>query len=283
MDNDSLKTMSWRERLYTIIFFTNTPAGKRFDTWLLVIIFASLIVVMFDSIASFNERHGQLLTALEWGFTAIFAIEYVLRIYTHPEPRKYILSFYGMVDLFSVLPAFIALLFPDAQYLLVVRVIRMLRIFRVLKLAPYLSQANFLLVALQGSRQKIIVFLLSVTTLIIVYGTLMYVIEGPSNGFTSIPMSIYWAVVTLTTVGFGDIVPLTPLGKALATVVMITGYSIIAVPTGIFTAELANAMRQDSLRHSCPTCDKLTHEPNAAFCSRCGSQLFERREGEARD
>jgi len=154
----------------------------------------------------------------------------------------------------------------------------MLRIFRVLKLAPYLSQANFLLVALQGSRQKIIVFLLSVTTLIIVYGTLMYVIEGPSNGFTSIPMSIYWAVVTLTTVGFGDIVPLTPLGKALATVVMITGYSIIAVPTGIFTAELANAMRQDSLRHNCPTCDKLTHEPNAAFCSRCGSQLFEPRE-----
>jgi len=303
MDNDSLKAMSWRERLYTIIFFTNTPAGKRFDTWLLVIIFASLVVVMLDSIASFNERHGQLLTNLEWGFTAIFAVEYVLRIYTHPEPRKYILSFtaifaveyvlriythpeprkyilsfYGMVDLFSVLPAFIALLFPDAQYLLVVRVIRMLRIFRVLKLAPYLSQANFLLVALQGSRQKIIVFLLSVTTLIIVYGTLMYVIEGPSNGFTSIPMSIYWAVVTLTTVGFGDIVPLTPLGKALATVVMITGYSIIAVPTGIFTAELANAMRQDSLRHNCPTCDKLTHEPNAAFCSRCGSQLFEPRE-----
>jgi len=278
MDNDSLKAMSWRERLYTIIFFTNTPAGKRFDTWLLVIIFASLVVVMLDSIASSNERHGQLLTNLEWGFTAIFAVEYVLRIYTHPEPRKYILSFYGMVDLFSVLPAFIALLFPDAQYLLVVRVIRMLRIFRVLKLAPYLSQANFLLVALQGSRQKIIVFLLSVTTLIIVYGTLMYVIEGPSNGFTSIPMSIYWAVVTLTTVGFGDIVPLTPLGKALATVVMITGYSIIAVPTGIFTAELANAMRQDSLRHNCPTCDKLTHEPNAAFCSRCGSQLFEPRE-----
>lgn len=283
MDNDSLKAMSWRERLYVIIFFTNTPAGKRFDTWLLVIILASLVVVMFDSIASFNERHGELLTTLEWGFTTIFALEYLVRIYTHPEPRKYIFSFYGAIDLLSVLPAFIALLLPDAQYLLVVRIVRMLRIFRVLKLTPYLSQANFLLVALQGSRQKIIVFLLSVITLIIVYGTLMYVIEGPSNGFTSIPISIYWAVVTLTTVGFGDIVPHTPLGKALATVVMITGYSIIAVPTGIFTAELANAMRQDSLRHSCPTCDKLTHEPNAAFCSRCGSQLFERREGEARD
>ena len=180
MDNDSLKAMSWRERLYTIIF-SPTPRPASASTLAAGDHFRQLVVVMLDSIASFNERHGQLLTNLEWGFTAIFAVEYVLRIYTHPEPRKYILSFYGMVDLFSVLPAFIALLFPDAQYLLVVRVIRMLRIFRVLKLAPYLSQANFLLVALQGSRQKIIVFLLSVTTLIIVYGTLMYVIEGPSN------------------------------------------------------------------------------------------------------
>jgi len=283
MDNDSLNGMSWRERLYVIIFFTNTPSGKRFDTWLLIVIFASLVVVMLDSIASFNQLHGPLLTRLEWGFTAIFAVEYALRIHTHPEPRKYIFSFYGVVDLLSVLPAFIALLFPEAQYLLVVRVIRMLRIFRVLKLTPYLSQANFLLVALRGSKQKIIVFLASVTTLVIIYGTLMYVVEGPSNGFTSIPMSIYWAVVTLTTVGFGDIVPHTPLGKALATMVMITGYSIIAVPTGIFTAELANAMRQDSLQHNCPTCDKLNHEANAAFCSRCGSSLFERRELEAQD
>ena len=278
MDNDPSKAAGWRERLYITIFFTSTPAGRRFDTWLLVIILASLVVVMLDSIAAVSDRHGPLLTNLEWGFTAIFAIEYALRIYTHPEPRKYIFSFYGAVDLLSVLPAFIALLLPDAQYLLVVRVIRMLRIFRVLKLTPYLSQANFLLVALQGSRQKIIVFLLSVTTLIIVYGTLMYVIEGPDSGFTSIPMSIYWAVVTLTTVGFGDIVPHSPLGKALATIVMITGYSIIAVPTGIFTAELANAMRQDGLQHGCPSCNKLTHEPTASFCSRCGSQLFERRE-----
>ena len=278
MDNEALRSMGWRERLYVIIFFTNTSAGRRFDTWLLVIIFASLVVVLFDSVASYRERYGALMAGLEWGFTAIFAIEYLLRIYCHPEPRKYIFSFYGAIDLLSVLPAFIALVLPDSQYLIVVRAIRMLRVFRVLALTHYLSQATFLLVALRGSKQKIVVFLLSVTTMVLIFGTLMYVIEGPANGFTSIPMSIYWAVVTITTVGFGDIVPHTPLGKALSTLVMITGYSIIAVPTGIFTAELATAMRTDSLQHRCPTCEKLSHEPNAAFCSRCGSQLFKRAE-----
>ncbi|WP_120995166.1 ion transporter [Stutzerimonas urumqiensis] len=270
----NLDELPLRERLYVIIFFTDTAAGKRFDTWLLATILASLLVVMLDSVASIAERHGTLLAGLEWIFTTLFAIEYALRVYSHPEPRRYIFSFYGMIDLLAVLPAFIALLVPDAQYLLAVRILRMLRIFRVLKLAPYLSQANFLMVALRASRQKITVFLLSVSTLTIVFGTLMYVIEGPGSGFSSIPMSIYWAVVTLTTVGFGDIVPHSPLGKALATLVMITGYSIIAVPTGIFTAELANAMRQDVLEHPCPRCDKRLHEPNAAFCSRCGSSLF---------
>ncbi|MCQ4287216.1 ion transporter [Pseudomonas stutzeri] len=281
MDNDALRSMGWRERLYVIIFFTNTPAGKRFDTWLLVFIFASLVVVMLDSIAIYRLEYGTFLFGLEWFFTAVFAIEYLVRIYTHPEPRKYIFSFYGAIDLLSVLPAFIALLLPDAQYLLVVRAIRMLRVFRVLKLTQYLSQANFLMVALRGSKQKIVVFLLSVTTMVLVFGTLMYVIEGPSRGFTSIPMSIYWAIVTITTVGFGDIVPQTPLGKAVASLVMITGYSIIAVPTGIFTAELATAMRADSLQHRCPTCEKLSHETNAAFCSRCGTQLFKRPEPDA--
>lgn len=271
---DSLKHRPWRERLYIIIFFTNTTSGKRFDALLLLVIFASLLVVMLDSVALMNLRHGALFTSLEWGFTALFAIEYAVRIYCHPTPRKYIFSFYGMVDLLSVLPAFIALLMPEAQFLLVIRVVRMLRVFRVLKLTPYLSQANFLLVALRGSKQKIVVFLLTVSTLVVIYGALMYVIEGPANGFTSIPMSMYWAVVTLTTVGFGDLVPLTPLGKALASLIMITGYSIIAVPTGIFTAELANAMRPDSLLHRCPVCTKDHHEPNAAFCCRCGNQLF---------
>lgn len=269
------KLQDWRQRLYIIIFFTNTPAGQRFDRYLLLIIMASLLVVMLDSIDSINKLYGGWLTGLEWSLTALFAIEYVLRIYISPKPREYIFSFYGLIDLLAVLPAFLTLLFPEAQYLLIVRVIRMLRIFRVLKLTPYLTQANFLLVALRGSKQKIIVFLLSVTTLVIVYGTLMYVIEGPQNGFSSIPTSIYWAVVTLTTVGYGDIVPSTPLGQAVATMVMITGYSIIAVPTGIFTAELANAMRGDGqTQHPCPNCQKLQHELMAAYCSRCGHALF---------
>jgi len=278
MDNDALRSMGWRERLYVIIFFTNTTAGKRFDTVLLGVIMASLIVVMLDSVASYHERYGDLFMALEWLFTAVFAVEYLLRIYCHPEPRKYVFSFYGAIDLVSVLPAFIALVIPSSQYLIVVRAIRMLRVFRVLALTRYLSQANFLLVALRGSRQKIVVFLLSVITMALLFGTLMYVVEGPEHGFTSIPVSIYWAVVTITTVGFGDIVPQTGLGKAIAGLAMITGYSIIAVPTGIFTAELATAMRADSLQHRCPTCDKLSHEPNAAFCSRCGTQLFKHKD-----
>jgi voltage-gated potassium channel len=267
----------WRQRLYIIIFHTDTPAGQRFDRWLLLIILASLVVVMLDSVEHHHQRFGDLFMALEWGFTTLFAIEYALRLYCSPKPLRYAFSFYGLIDLLAVLPALLALLFADAQYLLIIRVIRMLRIFRVLKLAPYLSQANFLLVALRGSRQKIIVFLLSVTTLVIVYGTIMYVLEGPKNGFTSIPISIYWAVVTLTTVGFGDITPKTALGQAMATLVMITGYSIIAVPTGIFTAELANAMRADGqLEHDCPHCHKDRHDPAAAFCNRCGSPLFSR-------
>ncbi|SDR80981.1 ion transporter [Pseudomonas oryzae] len=268
-----------RQRLYTVIFQNDTRAGLLFDKFLLVTILASLLVVMLDSVASVSQAHGRLLSLLEWSFTSLFALEYLLRLYCSPRPLRYAFSFYGLIDLLAVLPGILALAYGDAQYLLIVRVLRMLRVFRVLKLAPYLSQANFLLVALRGSRQKIIVFLLSVSTLVTVFGTLMYVIEGPAHGFTSIPVSIYWAVVTLTTVGFGDITPKSPLGQGLATLIMITGYSIIAVPTGIFTAELANAMRtgEGGLQHSCPTCDKPSHEAGASFCCRCGNPLFQRR------
>lgn len=267
-----------RQRLYTIIFQSDTPAGRLFDELLLLAILASLVVVMLDSVAAIHEPYQQPIAALEWGFTALFAVEYLLRLYCSPKPLRYAFSFYGLIDLLAVLPGILALVYADAQYLLIVRVLRMLRVFRVLKLTPYLSQANFLLVALRGSRQKIIVFLLTVSTLVTVFGTLMYVIEGPSHGFTSIPTSIYWAVVTLTTVGFGDITPKSPLGQGLATLIMITGYSIIAVPTGIFTAELANAMRSDEggLQHSCPTCNKPSHEVGASFCCRCGHPLFPR-------
>lgn len=268
---------NWRQRLYIIIFHTDTPAGQRFDNWLLLTILASLIVVMLDSVSSVHDRYGAWLKILEWSFTALFAIEYVVRLYCSPKPLRYAFSFFGLIDLLAILPAILALLFADAQYLLIIRVIRMLRVFRVLKLSPYLRQANFLLTALRGSRQKIIVFFATIATLVTVFGTLMYVVEGPANGFTSIPKGIYWAVATLTTVGFGDIVPHTSLGQALATLIMIIGYSIIAVPTGIFTAELANAMRGgDQRQKDCPSCAKDFHEQGAAFCSRCGNPLFPR-------
>ena len=267
---------SWRERLYIIIFQTDTQAGRRFDTALLLVILASLAVVMLDSIDGIHRQHAGLLAGIEWAFTLVFAIEYGLRLYCSPRPLRYAFSFFGLIDLLAILPGILALLYPDAQYLLIIRVMRMLRVFRVLKLSPYLRQANFLLTALRGSKQKIIVFFACISTMVIVFGTLMYVIEGPSHGFTSIPTGIYWAVVTLTTVGFGDITPKTPLGQAVATLVMITGYSIIAVPTGIFTAELASAMREETLQHACPVCRKANHEPQAAFCSRCGNPLFTR-------
>ncbi|WP_268800349.1 ion transporter [Pseudomonas huanghezhanensis] len=264
----------WREQLRIIVFQSDTTAGRRFDKILLVTIFFSLFIVVLDSIESVHKDFGWLFTYLEWGFTAIFAVEYALRLYASPKPLKYAFSFYGLIDLLAILPGVLAIYYADAQYLLIVRVVRMLRIFRVLKLSPYLKQANYLLSALRGSRQKITVFLLTVSTLVTVFGTLMYVIEGPEHGFTSIPKGIYWAIVTLTTVGFGDIVPKTPLGQILSSLVMILGYSIIAVPTGIFTAELANAMRGQQLQHDCPVCAKDTHEQAAAFCSRCGNALF---------
>lgn len=266
-----------RERLYKIIFEYDSAAGRRFDTWLFVLILASLAVVLSDSVESYRQRYGTVLTLLEWGFTLIFAVEYLTRLYCSPKRLRYAFSFFGLIDLLAVLPSLLALFFPASQYLMVVRILRLLRIFRVLKLRQYLIQANFLLTALRSSRQKITVFFVSIASMVVVFGAVMYVIEGPANGFTSIPQSIYWAIVTLTTVGFGDITPKTPLGQAVASLVMITGYAVIAVPTGIFTAELSNAMRNDGvLKQPCPCCPKAEHEANASFCSRCGSALFTR-------
>ena len=265
---------NWREQLYVVIFQSDTVAGRRFDSALLLIILASLVIVILDSIDSVHQNYAGILAFIEWAFTVVFVIEYGLRLYCAPKPLRYAFRFHGLVDLLAIVPGVLALYYADAQYLLIIRVIRMLRIFRVLKLSPYLKQANYLMSALRGSKQKIIVFLLSVSTLVTVFGTLMYVVEGPAHGFTSIPKGIYWAIVTLTTVGFGDIVPKTPLGQVISSLVMITGYSIIAVPTGIFTAELANAMRGEQLQHDCPVCKKNHHEHGAAFCSRCGNALF---------
>ena len=269
---------NWRDELYVMIFQSDTKAGRRFDGILLLIILASLVIVMLDSIDTIHQNYANVLAYIEWGFTVIFAIEYGLRLYCSPKPLRYAFSFYGLVDLLAIVPGILALYYSDAQYLLIIRIIRMLRIFRVLKLSPYLKQANYLMSALRGSKQKIVVFLVSVCTLVTVFGTLMYVIEGPEHGFTSIPKGIYWAIVTLTTVGFGDIVPKTPLGQVISSLVMITGYSIIAVPTGIFTAELANAMRGEQQQTDCPVCKKNSHEQGAAFCSRCGNALFKKLE-----
>ncbi|AKA25860.1 ion transporter [Pseudomonas chlororaphis] len=273
-DSSPASSKHWRERLYVMIFQTDTVAGRRFDSVLLLIILTSLVIVILDSIDEVHQNYANVLAYIEWGFTFIFAIEYGLRLYCSPKPLRYAFSFYGLVDLLAIVPGILALYYSDAQYLLIIRVIRMLRIFRVLKLGPYLKQAHYLLDALRGSKQKILVFLLSVCTLVTVFGTLMYVVEGPEHGFTSIPKGIYWAIVTLTTVGYGDIVPKTVLGQIISSMVMITGYSIIAVPTGIFTAELANALRGEQLRHDCPVCSKNNHEHGAAFCSRCGNALF---------
>ncbi len=236
---------SWRQRLYVIIFQSDTVAGRRFDSALLIVILASLLVVILDSVDEISNAYGGLLSDIEWVINGLFLIEYLLRLYCSPKPLRYALSFYGLVDLLAVLPGVIAIFYPNAQYLLVIRIVRVLRIFRILKLRQYLRQADFLLTALRGSRQKITVFFVSVMSLVTVFGSLMYVVEGPEHGFTSIPRGIYWAIVTLTTVGFGDITPKTPLGQAIASLVMLTGYSIIAVPTGIFSAELHNAMRQE--------------------------------------
>ncbi|MBK5416512.1 ion transporter [Pseudomonas sp. TH31] len=265
---------TWRNRLYVMIFRTDTVAGRRFDSTLLLIILASLVIVILDSIDAVHQNYAGILAYIEWGFTVIFLGEYILRLYCSPKPLRYAFSFYGLVDLLAIVPGILALYYSDAQYLLIIRIIRMLRIFRVLKLGPYLKQAHYLLDALRGSKQKILVFLLGVCTLVTVFGTLMYVVEGPEHGFTSIPKGIYWAIVTLTTVGYGDIVPKTVLGQIISSMVMITGYSIIAVPTGIFTAELASAMRGEQQQHDCPVCKKNSHEPSAAFCSRCGNALF---------
>ncbi len=249
-----------RERLYKIVFEYDSAAGRRFDTSLFVLILASRALVLVDSVESYRQRFGTALTLLEWGFTLIFAVEYLTRLYCSPKRLRYAFSFFGLIDLLAVLPSLLALFFPASQYLMVVRILRLLRIFRVLKLRQYLIQANFLLTALRNSRQKITVFFVSIASLVVVFGAVMYVIEGPANGFTSIPQSIYWAIVTLTTVGFGDITPKTPLGQAVASLVMITGYAVITVPTCIFTAELSNAMRNDGvLKQPCPCCPKAEH------------------------
>ncbi|MBB3105992.1 voltage-gated potassium channel [Psychrobacter luti] len=262
-----------RNRIHIIIEGTDTRLGKLFDIVLLIAILASVGVVMLDSVLYMRLQYGTIFRYAEWFFTILFTIEYLLRLFSAPNRFRYVFSFFGIVDLLSVLPSYLSLIFGGVQYLLVIRILRILRIFRVLKLNTYMQQAGFLASALKTSQQKITVFFLSLVLLVTIFGSVVYVVEGPENGFTSIPISIYWAVVTVTTTGYGDMSPKTPIGQAIASMVMITGYAIIAVPTGIFTAELARNMRPQLNPIACPNCGKFGHAVGADFCDRCGHAL----------
>ncbi len=263
----------WRGKLHQIIFEAETPAGKLFDVILLVLIVLSVIAVLIDSVSHIHIRYGEVLFIAEWVFTILFTIEYFLRIYTTFRPQKYIFSFYGIIDLLAILPTYLSLVFVGTQYLLVIRMLRLLRVFRVLKLARYVGASHVLGIAMKNSRHKIIVFLEVVVTMVVIMGSLMYLIEGPENGFKSIPLSIYWAIVTLTTVGYGDIAPQTFLGQTLASVIMIIGYAIIAVPTGIISVEMAKAKDTSLSTQICPDCHFEYHDEDAVYCKKCGSKL----------
>lgn len=262
----------WKTRLHNIIFEADTPAGKAFDVVLLVLILLSVVVVMLDSVAAYRAAYGPWFYAIEWTLTAAFTVEYIARILCVRRPTQYVFSFFGWIDLLSLLPTYLSLFIAGSQSLLVIRSLRLVRMFRVLKLARYVGEANVLRSALLASRAKISVFLLVVLSSVIIVGTLMYLVEGPENGFTSIPKSVYWAVVTMTTVGYGDITPRTVPGQVLSTLVMILGYGIIAVPTGIVSVALAEEKARISTR-TCPSCAREGHLTDAKYCDRCGELL----------
>lgn len=274
MQKNPTSDTDWRHRLHEIIFEADTPAGKLFDVVLLIAILLSVLAVMLESVTGIRLEYGRALYIAEWIFTILFTVEYIARLIAVRKPLNYAVSFFGIVDLISILPTYLSLVFVGAQSLLVIRSIRLLRVFRIFKLVRFLGEASQLTAALKASRPKIIVFIGAVFTMVVIMGTLMYLIEGAENGFTSIPKSIYWAVVTLTTVGYGDIAPQTVWGQALATLIMILGYGIIAVPTGIVSAEMS---RQKPLppvsTQACPNCGAEGHDSDAAYCKKCGAHL----------
>jgi len=263
----------WRRKLYVIIFESDTRAGLLFDQALLVAILASVTVVMLDSVTSVSTRYHLFLARLEWFFTGLFTLEYVARLICVERPRRYARSFYGVIDLVSVLPTYLAIFLPQLHALIDVRVLRMLRVFRILKLTQYLAEYQLLAAALRNSRRKIAVFLSAVLMIVVTLGTVMYVLEGPANGFTSIPLSVYWAITTMTTVGFGDITPQTDFGRLVASIMMLMGWGVLAVPTGIVTAEMTSQRLRPIDSRACSTCGADEHAADARFCRACGASL----------
>ncbi len=261
----------WQSKWHEIIFEADTPVGKFFDVTLLILIVVSVFVVILDSVDSLDAQYGLFFYYAEWFFTILFTLEYILRIITTRHAFKYIFSFYGIIDLLAILPTYLSLIVTGTQFLLVIRMLRLLRVFRVLKLARYVGASAVLAIALKNSRHKIVVFLEVVLTLVVIMGSLMYMIEGPEHGFNNIPQGIYWAIVTLTTVGYGDIAPQTFAGQSLASVIMIIGYAIIAVPTGIISVEMAKASNTNT--QVCQNCNCNSHDDGAKFCKDCGEKL----------
>ena len=264
----------WRRELYAIVFESDTRAGRMFDLVLVVLILASVVVVMLDSVQQLSTRFGLLFEALEWFFTALFTLEYLARLLCVERPRRYALSFFGLIDLLAVLPTYLGLFFPGLHALIDIRLLRLLRIFRILKMGAYVNEFQAMGQALVASRRKISVFLLFVLMVVSVMGTLMYVVEGPENGYTSIPVGVYWAVVTMTTVGYGDVTPKTDLGRLIAAFQMLLGWGVLAVPTGIVSAEFtAQRVRRSLFSRFCPSCGSTGHDSDAAYCKDCGARL----------
>ncbi len=267
------KEYNWKSKLHEIIYEADTPAGKWFDIILILAILASIIFVMLESVEQFDSKYHTFLNIAEWVITILFTLEYIARIISVKKPSTYIFSFYGIIDFLATIPKYLSFILVGSHALVALRALRLLRVFRILKLARYLGASKRLLIALRASRLKITVFLFSVLVLTIILGTIMYLIEGPENGFTSIPHSMYWAIVTLTTVGYGDISPHTPLGQFIASIVMILGYGIIAVPTGIVTSEMTKVESIQTNTQHCSSCGSDKHLDNATFCHQCGDKL----------
>jgi voltage-gated potassium channel len=267
------KPSDWSSQLYTIIFKSDTKLGKAFDIWLIVFIVSSSLLVMVYSVESIREAYGHYMNILEWVFISAFSAEYILRILCSRGRTRYATSFFGIIDLMAILPAFLKFFIPSTNFLIIVRVFRLLRLFRILKMVRYVEESGVLMRAMAASKPKIVVFLLAIFTIITTVGSLMYVIEGPENGFSSIPESMYWAVVTVSTVGYGDISPHTIFGKFLASILMVVAYGILAVPTGIITYELAQTTKRSEPKQVCPECNFGKLDKDASFCSKCGTKL----------